>query len=208
MVLYLIGLGLFDEQDITLRGLKAVQQCERVYLEAYTSILLCDKAKLEALYGKDVVVADRDMVESQADIILENAHQVDVAFLVVGDPFGATTHTGAPWGLAHKMQGFALFTPTVGCCQYCMCMAYTGCQALHMTHACHRQHTLATTQCHCSVSLCDTTSTSTAPNPPTTALLSWPPPPHNLCYTTHPHSPDHPPAPPPHTLCRPADPSP
>jgi hypothetical protein len=59
MVLYLIGLGLYDEQDITLRGLKAVQQCERVYLEAYTSILLCDKSKLEALYGKDVVVADR-----------------------------------------------------------------------------------------------------------------------------------------------------
>jgi diphthine synthase len=99
MVLYLIGLGLYDEQDITLRGLKAVQQCERVYLEAYTSILLCDKAKLEALYGKDVVVADREMVESQADVILENADTVDVAFLVVGDPFGATTHTGMLAGL-------------------------------------------------------------------------------------------------------------
>lgn len=99
MVLYLIGLGLYDEQDITLRGLKAVQQCERVYLEAYTSILLCDKAKLEALYGKDVVVADREMVESQADVILENADKVDVAFLVVGDPFGATTHTGMLEGL-------------------------------------------------------------------------------------------------------------
>jgi hypothetical protein len=43
MVLYLIGLGLFDEQDITLRGLAAVKGCARVYLEAYTSILLCDK---------------------------------------------------------------------------------------------------------------------------------------------------------------------
>jgi hypothetical protein len=43
MVLYLIGLGLYDEQDITLRGLAAVKGCERVYLEAYTSILLCDK---------------------------------------------------------------------------------------------------------------------------------------------------------------------
>jgi diphthamide biosynthesis methyltransferase len=54
MVLYLIGLGLFDEQDITLRGLAAVRGCARVYLEAYTSILLCDKARLEALYGKEV----------------------------------------------------------------------------------------------------------------------------------------------------------
>lgn len=28
------------------------------------------------------------MVESQSDQILENAAEVDVAFLVVGDPFG------------------------------------------------------------------------------------------------------------------------
>ncbi|WIA13767.1 hypothetical protein OEZ85_007317 [Tetradesmus obliquus] len=93
MVLYLIGLGLYDEQDVTLRGLNAIKQCERVYLEAYTSILLCDKAKLEALYGKPVVVADREMVENEADKILEGAETIDVAFLVVGDPFGATTHT-------------------------------------------------------------------------------------------------------------------
>eukprot|EP00879_Flechtneria_rotunda_P005975 GHRR01006283.1.p1 GENE.GHRR01006283.1~~GHRR01006283.1.p1 ORF type:complete len:308 (+),score=74.71 GHRR01006283.1:91-924(+) len=93
MVLYLIGLGLYDEQDITLRGLNAIKQCQRVYLEAYTSILLCDKSRLEQLYGKEVVVADREMVETEADKILEGADQYDVAFLVVGDPFGATTHT-------------------------------------------------------------------------------------------------------------------
>jgi diphthine synthase len=34
------------------------------------------------------VLADREMVESQSDDILENADKVDVAFLVVGDPFG------------------------------------------------------------------------------------------------------------------------
>lgn len=33
------------------------------------------------------------MVESQSDVILNNATTEDVAFLVVGDPFGATTHT-------------------------------------------------------------------------------------------------------------------
>ncbi|PNH01698.1 Diphthine synthase, partial [Tetrabaena socialis] len=54
----------------------------RVYLEAYTSILLCDKAKLEALYGKEVVVADREMVESRAEEILAGADVEDVAFLV------------------------------------------------------------------------------------------------------------------------------
>lgn len=134
MVLYLIGLGLFDEQDITLRGLKAVQKCERVYLEAYTSILLCDKAKLEALYGKEVVVADREMVESQADIILENADQVDVAFLVVGDPFGATTHTGAPLALTLAICNALVLNPFLGlpsvmCAHVAPLMLHTGCPA-------------------------------------------------------------------------------
>lgn len=45
------------------------------------------------MYGKSITVADREMVESQADIILDAAAKEDVAFLVVGDPFGATTHT-------------------------------------------------------------------------------------------------------------------
>lgn len=33
------------------------------------------------------------MVESQSDSIIANADSTDIAFLVVGDPFGATTHT-------------------------------------------------------------------------------------------------------------------
>ncbi|RAL60353.1 hypothetical protein DID88_000129 [Monilinia fructigena] len=92
-MLYLIGLGLSDETDITVKGLEAVKKCSRVYLEAYTSILLVDKSVLESYYGREVIIADRDMVESASDDILENAQNVDVAFLVVGDPFGATTHT-------------------------------------------------------------------------------------------------------------------
>jgi len=45
-MLYIVGLGLYDEQDITFRGLAAVKKCKRVFLEAYTSILLVDKEKL------------------------------------------------------------------------------------------------------------------------------------------------------------------
>lgn len=45
MVLFLIGLGLADETDITLKGLRAVQSCTKVYLESYTSILLVDDFK-------------------------------------------------------------------------------------------------------------------------------------------------------------------
>ncbi len=45
-MLYLIGLGLADEKDITVKGLEIVHKAERVYLEAYTSILLVDHEKL------------------------------------------------------------------------------------------------------------------------------------------------------------------
>lgn len=45
-MLYLIGLGLADERDITVKGLEIVKRAHRVYLEAYTAILLVDHSKL------------------------------------------------------------------------------------------------------------------------------------------------------------------
>lgn len=45
-MLYLIGLGLADETDVTVKGLELIKKVDRVYLEAYTSILLVDTAKL------------------------------------------------------------------------------------------------------------------------------------------------------------------
>lgn len=48
-MLYVIGLGLSDERDITVKGLDAVRSCERIYLEAYTSILMVEKEKLVCL---------------------------------------------------------------------------------------------------------------------------------------------------------------
>ena len=38
-MLYLIGLGLGDAEDITVKGLSVVRRAYKVYLEAYTSIL-------------------------------------------------------------------------------------------------------------------------------------------------------------------------
>ncbi|EMD33266.1 hypothetical protein CERSUDRAFT_118307 [Gelatoporia subvermispora B] len=90
---YVVGLGLCDEKDITVRGLEVVKGSARVYLEAYTSILMVQKERLEAFYGKELILADRDMVETESDEILRNADTEDISLLVVGDPFGATTHT-------------------------------------------------------------------------------------------------------------------
>ena len=45
-MLYLIGLGLADETDVTVKGLELIKKAERVYLEAYTSVLLVNAKKL------------------------------------------------------------------------------------------------------------------------------------------------------------------
>jgi diphthine methyl ester synthase len=89
----LVGLGLGDVKDITVRGLEAVRAADKVYLEAYTSFLIgCSVPALEAFYERPVVVADRDMVES--GVILDEARAGQHAvLLVVGDVFGATTHS-------------------------------------------------------------------------------------------------------------------
>lgn len=103
-MLYLIGLGLSYTTDITVRGLEAIKKCERIYLEHYTSILMAASLEeLEEFYGKPVTLADRELVESGCEEILKDADKKDVAFLVVGDPFGATTHTDLV--LRAKRQG-------------------------------------------------------------------------------------------------------
>nr|XP_019532297.1 diphthine methyl ester synthase [Aedes albopictus] len=118
---YVIGLGLGDPKDITVKGLEIVKRCERVYLESYTSIMTCGHEKLEEFYGRPLILADRELVESGADDILHNAHSVEVAFLVVGDPFGATTHTdllirakekNIPYQVIHN----ASIMNAIGCC--------------------------------------------------------------------------------------------
>ena len=94
MVFHLIGLGLGGPEDVTLRGLRVMKGCAKVYLESYTSILgSAPLEELEEAYGVPIEVAPRELVESAIEPILERARTEDVAMLVVGDPFGATTHS-------------------------------------------------------------------------------------------------------------------
>ena len=92
MPLYLIGLGLGDEQDITIKGLTLCKSSKYIYLETYTSILTVNKEKLEELIGIEIHEADRQFVESGVEEMLELAQISNVSFLVVGDVFCATTH--------------------------------------------------------------------------------------------------------------------
>jgi diphthine synthase len=103
MVLYLIGLGLCNEKDITVKGLEYIKQSDYIYMEYYTSILGIDSSKLEEYYGKKIILADREMIEIGFDKeILEKAKTSKVSLLVVGDPFSATTHIDLYLRCIHK----------------------------------------------------------------------------------------------------------
>ncbi|XP_023365565.1 diphthine methyl ester synthase isoform X2 [Otolemur garnettii] len=120
-MLYLIGLGLGDAKDITVKGLEVVRRCSRAYLEAYTSVLTVGKEALEEFYGRKLILADREEVEQEADNILKDADTSDVAFLVVGDPFGATTHSdlvlrATKLGIPYRVIHNASIMNAVGCC--------------------------------------------------------------------------------------------
>ena len=112
MVLFLIGLGLGDESDITLKGLNALRSCSRVFLEEYTAILTgVSKERLQSAYQcADIITADREMVESGAELILAHAADSNVAFLVVGDPFASASHPPPP--LIGGCAGLTPITPS------------------------------------------------------------------------------------------------
>lgn len=87
-----IGLGLYDEKDITLKGLEEIKNCDRVYAEFYTAKLFgTDISKVEKTIGKKIEILSRKETE-KGDKILEGALKEKVVFLTCGDPMTATTH--------------------------------------------------------------------------------------------------------------------
>jgi diphthine synthase len=91
-MLYLIGLGLGNEKDLTLKGLEILKNCRHVYLENYTSIYKGKLHYLEELIENKVHLAGRELIENDFDKILEQAKDKRVAILIMGDVFSATTH--------------------------------------------------------------------------------------------------------------------
>lgn len=116
----MVGLGLGDASDITMKGLEAVKNADVVFLEAYTSFLInSDAKKLTESYGKPITIADRGMVES--GVVLDDAKEKKVVLLVVGDVFGATTHSDLvvrchEQGIECKVVHNASIINAVGCC--------------------------------------------------------------------------------------------
>ena len=54
---YLVGLGLFDEKDISLKGLECLKNVDKIYAEFFTSRLFGSSFdKIEELIGKDIEI--------------------------------------------------------------------------------------------------------------------------------------------------------
>ena len=71
--LLFIGLGLYDENDISLRGLNELKNCKKVFAEFYTSKLSgFNKDSFEKIIGKQISVLSRKESE-RGDIILDSA---------------------------------------------------------------------------------------------------------------------------------------
>lgn len=93
-MLYFVGLGLFDEKDISLKGLEALKSVDVVYAEFFTSHLFGSSFEaIEKLIGKEIIVLNRQEVEEENVFMKEAANGEDVALICGGDPLIATTHT-------------------------------------------------------------------------------------------------------------------
>jgi diphthine synthase len=87
-----IGLGLYDDKDISLKGLDEIRNCDKIFAEFYTAKLTgADIKEVEKTIGKPIKILTRAETE-KGDVILGSAKESSVIFLTCGDPMTATTH--------------------------------------------------------------------------------------------------------------------
>jgi len=91
-MLTFVGLGLYDEQDVSVKGRDAVSKADKIYAEFYTSRLMGTSTKdLEQFYGKKIHLLTRNDVEVDPSWLKE-AKELDLVLLIGGDPMVSTTH--------------------------------------------------------------------------------------------------------------------
>ena len=91
-MLVFVGMGIWSEKDISVRGLEELRNCDVVFAEQYTGMMQEGSLeRLEATIGKKAVLLQREEVEGEKRI-LEEAVSKRVALLVPGDPLISTTH--------------------------------------------------------------------------------------------------------------------
>jgi diphthine synthase len=91
-MLTLISIGLFDEKDLTLRGIEEAKKSDKVYIELYTSRWHGSLKSLEKILGKKITELKRSDLEEDSRKIIEEAKKQDVAILIEGSALVQTTH--------------------------------------------------------------------------------------------------------------------
>jgi len=93
MGLTLIGLGLFNENDLSLRAIEEAKNSDKVYIELYTGKWYGSLTNLKELVGKDVIELKRKDLEENAHKIVEEAKNQKIIIFIQGDPLIQTTHS-------------------------------------------------------------------------------------------------------------------
>ncbi|HYA11185.1 MAG TPA: diphthine synthase [Thermoplasmata archaeon] len=91
-VLWFVGLGLDDERGLSRRAVEVLRACE-VFAEEYTAVAAPGSVeRLGRELGRPVTRLGRAEVEGETAVLAALERSGQVALLVVGDPFAATTH--------------------------------------------------------------------------------------------------------------------
>ena len=93
--LVFVGLGLNNENGLSLQGLEETRTADSAFIELYTSLMPDLSTKhLETLAGKHIAELKRsDIEEKNAQQVIAAAKKGKTILLVPGDPLIATTHT-------------------------------------------------------------------------------------------------------------------
>lgn len=92
-MLSFVGLGLWDERSVTVRGQEAIRGADTVFGELYTSRLPGVSVEaLERYHDTTIRVRDRAGVEGEPSPILEAGASGTAVFVTAGDPMISTTH--------------------------------------------------------------------------------------------------------------------
>jgi len=97
-MLNIIGTGLYDFDDISLRAKHLIEESDIIYLEYYTSKLKYDSKEqliddFKKKFNTDLIIAYRKDIENKEEDIMQDAKTQNVTVLVIGDAISATTHT-------------------------------------------------------------------------------------------------------------------
>lgn len=121
--LVFVGLGLSGADGMTIKGLNALKECDKIYAEFYTSTLVgVTVGELETVIGKKINILHRSQVEEE-DTIITDAMSMRVGFITAGDTMSATTHVdlriqakeeGIPIRIVHGVSIFGACPTSLG----------------------------------------------------------------------------------------------